>query len=216
MGSRTGSKRTLLAAIIFLSLIGMSSQRTSGPLSTDQLTQLGYKQVVKTRKICSLWAGYGSIDEVVVVPDDESNGKRTTLIVKNVSPPSAGRQSDIGHMRKVKSYEVEASFYKSISADLRENKKIAIPQALLVHTAREHHESASKGLTLVMNDLKADFPITPPDELVEVQIEAGLKWLARFHAAFWERRTPEFVWEQGGYWHLRTRMEEWSNMGECV
>ncbi len=136
--------------------------------------------------------------------------------MKRVSPPGNTKSNDVGHMRKVKSYEVEAAFYKTLSGDLITKKNIAIPRALLVEEAKTAKGKNGAGLTLVMNDLRVDYPITPPDELVEGQIEAGLKWLARFHAAFWEAKTPEYVWEQGGYWHLRTRMDEWESMGAFV
>lgn len=43
-----------------------------------------------------------------------------------------------------------------------------------------------------------------------------LTWLASLHAAFWQQPLPtgeHGVWEQGCYWHLATRQEEFESMG---
>lgn len=42
-------------------------------------------------------------------------------------------------------------------------------------------------------------------------IARGLRWLASFHARFLDAKPPE-LWEQGTYWHLGTRREEWERM----
>lgn len=71
-------------------------------------------------------------------------------------------------------------------------------------------------LKLVMKDLRDQFPVPCGGSLSEIQIESALHWLAKLHCAFWGQATPECVWEQGQYWHLRTRLEELENMGACL
>jgi len=37
------------------------------------------------------------------------------------------------------------------------------------------------------------------------EAKVALEWLATFHAAWWEEELPEGLWEDGCYWHLKTR-----------
>lgn len=48
------------------------------------------------------------------------------------------------------------------------------------------------------------------------QAKAAAEWLAGFHAHFWERPRAEGVWEQGGYWYLDTRPDEFEAIGSEV
>jgi len=45
------------------------------------------------------------------------------------------------------------------------------------------------------------------------EIEACLSWLANFHATFMNK-TPENLWKQGTYWHLKTRPDELEVLGD--
>ena len=81
---------------------------------------------LRERPIQSLWAGYGTINELelelepeAVQGDDDDIGSKkkkqnknakTTVIVKRVRPPR-GDAGDIGHQRKLDSYVCEAAFY---------------------------------------------------------------------------------------------------------
>ena len=49
--------------------------------------------------------------------------------------------------------------------------------------------------------------------MAEAQAKAAAEWLAGFHAHFWEKPTPEGVWDQGGYWYLDTRPHEFASIG---
>ena len=40
-----------------------------------------------------------------------------------------------------------------------------------------------------------------------------IRWLAHFHAKFLGAE-PSDLWEEGTYWHLATRPDEWQKMGE--
>lgn len=55
-----------------------------------------------------------------------------------------------------------------------------------------------------MNDLRGGFPDSG-GSLDLARARAGLEWLARFHACFWQQTLPEGLWRQGTYWHLSTR-----------
>lgn len=86
----------------------------NGGLLLDKLAgPLGYSRkcvgLVSEKKLCSLWAGYGTVSEIIV-KDSESN-TRSTVIVKRVSPPAG---SGVGHERKLKSYEARHKFSRFV------------------------------------------------------------------------------------------------------
>jgi hypothetical protein len=59
--------------------------------------------------------------------------------------------------------------------------------------------------------LRVPAPLPAP---TVAQAKVAVAWLAGFHAHFWEQPREELgVWEQGGYWYLDTRREEFESMG---
>lgn len=94
----------------------------SAPSLEEALQGCGLR-VVSKRTIQSLWAGYGKAIEVSAKRIGEggdgggagAKGKRkdtsdrVELVVKQVSlPHDVGRDDDVGHQRKVRSYKVRA------------------------------------------------------------------------------------------------------------
>ena len=88
-------------------------------MSTDPFlsfiaTTIGCESVTRMNRIQALWSGYGEVVRLKV------NGKSKdpqTVVVKRVAPPTHDGE-DIGHERKLKSYEVESNFYRFFSANL--------------------------------------------------------------------------------------------------
>ena len=155
------------------------------------------RAIVAEELIQSLWSGYGQILRVSL-----EGGKWPSVIVKLVSPPSQknhprGWNTDIGHQRKLRSYEVEEAWYRHYSLESAPYRTARFIGA----------DSRPDGQLIVMEDLDASgFHLRK--HMVDLdEIKACLTWLANFHAT-WLGKSPEGLWEQGTYWHLKTRPEE--------
>jgi len=122
-----------------------------------------------------------------------------------VKPPQKAAGQDIGHDRKVKSYQVEQHFYERYAPQL--DPAIARVPRLLASS------NAVPGETLmVLEDLDASgFAGGRGSSL------AVVRWLAGFHKTFLMSPRPGGrtsgaddggLWSQGGYWHLATRPDE--------
>jgi aminoglycoside phosphotransferase (APT) family kinase protein len=188
-------------------------------------------RVSNEKQLAQLWAGYGSVNSFTCYL---SNGEEVLLVIKRVNPPLA---SSISHDRKLRSYHIEASFYAEVSPIIKTivtevNVKCAIPYPYLIESAEiEDDESESNGrqnpsFQFLLSDLRSQFP----DECYSIderRTMTALRWLASFHAIFWEheailsnqtegRADEELkgpkLWEHGGYWHLDTRLEEWEDI----
>jgi hypothetical protein len=148
--------------------------------------------------LSTLWAGYGVILECET-DDNES------LIVKEVSPPAG---SGVSHMRKLRSYQVEAAFYERVAPRLPPGAACRLPRCLGVHSPVDSGGSGSGtggAMRLVMSDLRSSFP-RRCGTLDEPHARAALAWLAAFHAACWGADAEGLgLWPEGCYWHLATR-----------
>lgn len=156
----------------------------------------GASSLLSEELIQSLWSGYG---QIVRVGLKESRYK--SIIVKHVqldknSNHPRGWNTDIGHQRKLKSYEVETNWYKSFS----QKSKARLPQCLAIHS----HEDE---VLLVLEDLDEAGYSLRKQSLNWNEFSACLKWLAQFHASFMDE-SKEGLWEIGTYWHLNTRPQE--------
>ncbi|XP_066541899.1 uncharacterized protein pkdc [Hoplias malabaricus] len=143
-------------------------------------------------KVQTLWSGYGQIVRVYLETCD-----RPSVIVKHVVFPKTSKQvSEISHMRKVTSYQVEISFYQNYRTD----ERCRIPECLAARSFGEE-------MLLVLEDLDAaGFP-ERRTAFREADVKACLQWLAQFHARFLGV-PPKGLWPVGTYWHLDTRPEE--------
>jgi fructose-1,6-bisphosphatase/inositol monophosphatase family enzyme len=151
------------------------------------LSKLNASEVHKSEIIQELWSGYGELTRVTT--------DKGSVIVKLIKFPSA---SGIGHQRKVKSYKVEAAWYKNFEfAGVRMAKGLGFGEV-------EGSEY------LLLEDLgESGFEVKRSIEWEKVEL--CLKWLAGFHKKFMGVE-PSGLWETGTYWHLETRPEEFKRL----
>lgn len=213
-----------------------SSSKSAGVRASSTTTARSSSTVdistpLRERPIQSLWADYGTISELeleVEGAEEEGEKKRketTTVIVKRVKPPR-GDSGDIGHQRKLDSYVCEAAFYQHCARRTIEGGA-AIAEPLLISTSESSDEKKSFSLTLVLSDLRPTHPYFARGGLKPEQLQASLRWLARFHAVWWGCRgenesdnknndddypilPKELADREGTFWHLDTRPEEWA------
>ncbi|PWW76212.1 hypothetical protein C7212DRAFT_196911, partial [Tuber magnatum] len=158
-----------------------------------------------------------------------SNPTPTPYILKHIQPPPAPSSSSASHrtiseshLRKLISYRAERYFCTNLSRLLHSSGSTKV--ASLYDVAEEHVDDA-----LLLEDLTVDFPLRAPYTLPLSKTHTAIRWLAGFHATFWNHtgvllipppndvpdpNTAEGVWAQGGYWHLATRNEEYASLEE--
>ncbi len=160
------------------------------------LQRTGASSLVETEMIQELWSGYGKIIRVGL-----RDAAVKSVVIKHVQLPinnqhPRGWNTDIGHQRKLKSYQVETTWYGTYS----KNSAARLPQCLAIETQEEE-------VLMVLEDLdEAGFPLRKQAVSWE-DIDACLAWLAKFHASFLGQ-APQGLWEVGTYWHLETRPQE--------
>lgn len=170
---------------------------------------------VRRRRVASLWAGYGVVERLEVQYASQRNVSRdaatpctppSTLVMKTVSPPAAVSGPDlVGHKRKIKSYQVEAEFYKQhahglISAGLR------LPTPIFIDA------QPPSSFTFILSDLAQGSFQPSRGNLSMAQLQTALQWLACLHARYHGDALPTDLWPVGGFWHLETRQDELENM----
>ncbi|KAJ3389514.1 hypothetical protein HDU92_001011 [Lobulomyces angularis] len=114
----------------------------------------------------------------------------------------------MGNERKFQSYIVEKVFY-----DFKfEIPNCKFPSVVYLEKFKTDEEN------LYLTDLKPEFCFTYghrneiSSEMEDIYLV--LKWLASFHAFFWESKVPN-LHQQGGYWYLDTRWVELERMKNC-
>ncbi len=165
---------------------------------------VGARSVVSAEVIQSLWSGYGEILRVAL-----DGGAVPSVIVKRIrfEEPKAhprGWNSNDGHARKIRSYEVEMAWYQGWSG--RCGPGCRVPKFL----AGDRHEN---GFLIVLEDLDMVGYTKRLQRVYGAEVEVCLSWLACFHARFMGE-PPERLWEVGTYWHLDTRKEELEALGD--
>jgi ASC-1-like (ASCH) protein len=151
------------------------------------------KVVEASGHIQSLWSGYGEIWRVRV------DGKAMVAKVVNATK---GDDCDIGHQRKLHSYQVEYDWYTKYARKC----PCRIPKPVYLQGS-----PSDQAWLFVLEDLSAaGFPERRKTPSVE-EIQHSLHWLATFHAHYLGRE-PNSLWPQGSYWRLETREKEWQSM----
>jgi hypothetical protein len=193
------------------------------------------QKIAKEKRIASLWAGYGTITSVDVTIISSSSSKKRhnntdtiSLIIKRVKPPMHNDPSDVSHERKLKSYHIEAYFYKHLAPLLLNNQeskilpcRIAIPYSI-ENVSSSTTTKTSASFDFILEDLSIDYNESYSSSLSSInQTKQAITWLAAFHATFYrhsliintdDENEQDFVWKQGGYWHLKTRLDEWNSI----
>lgn len=104
---------------------------------------------------------------------------------------------------------MEASFYKHITAKPLPSDCVT-PAALDISIQGDN-------VTIVLTDLNIKYNNPTGDYLTKEETLLCLEWLASFHAHFWNREEDiEGLWEQGSYWHLDTRLDEYNSMKDDI
>ena len=146
--------------------------------------------------IQNLWSGYGEIIRVGL-----ENASVDSVVIKHVQMPiqkrhPRGWNTDIGHQRKLRSYQVETVWYDRYS----EASIARLPKCLAI-------EKKNDEVLIVLEDLdEAGFRLRKSVVSWD-EIASCLGWLAKFHASYLGK-TPDGLWEVGTYWHLDTRPHE--------
>jgi len=161
------------------------------------LSHVSPDSIQSSERIQSLWSGYGELLKVYL-----SNTTNKSIIVKHVMAPSQnnhprGWNSNLSHLRKLKSYQVELHFYQHFAAN---SKDARVPLHLWSDVLDNEFVLALEDLTI------NGFPCVL-HSVNSTHIEACIQWLANFHAAFLGIK-PDGLWKTGTYWHLDTRPEE--------
>lgn len=160
------------------------------------LERTGASALIEKERIQDLWSGYGKIMRIGL-----QDAAVDSVVVKHVQLPinkkhPRGWNTDIGHQRKVKSYQVETTWYDTYS----QKSAARLPQCLAIETQNEE-------VLMVLEDLDAaGYPLRKRTVEWE-EIVACLTWLAKFHASYLGK-VPTGLWEVGTYWHLETRPHE--------
>lgn len=160
------------------------------------LEKTGATELIEKEVIQELWSGYGKIIRIEL-----KSASLDSIVVKHVQIPShnnhpRGWNSDFGHLRKLKSYQVETAWYKTYSKD----SAARIPRCLA--TAKHDDE-----ILIILEDLNESGYTLRKRAVSWDEISYCLEWLAQFHASYMGR-VPSDLWEVGTYWHLNTRPQE--------
>lgn len=168
--------------------------------------------LLNEHEIASLWSGYG---QILRQQYRLQNRQILRAIKKQVFAPTIVESADAdeSHIRKMKSYIVERYFYRHLADDL---VSAHVP---ITYSVQEE--------SFIMEDLTLTYPIEHDIMSLDLS-KVVLSWLADFHASFWtpkarqaavvetgpcaSRPVQHGVWEEGGYWVLRTRMEEFKSL----
>ncbi len=151
----------------------------------------GARGARRVARLQTLWRGWGEI-----VRYELDGAAVPSVVVKRVHAPAGG---DVGHRRKVRSYEVEAAFYRRYAprAGGRTAKAWSIEPGCFVLEDLDASGFAERAVGT--------------GSLDEGRIAACLAWLAQLHAAFLGE-VPDGLWPIGTYWHLDTRPDELAAM----
>jgi hypothetical protein len=162
------------------------------------LQSTGATSLVKIEIIQRLWSDYG---EIIRYGLEGSELQR--VVVKHVRLPDQtkhprGWNTDLSHQRKIKSYQVETTWYRQWSHMC--SAMCRVPRCLAL-------ESQQDEMFILLEDLDhSGFPARL-SQVSMGDVKTCLSWLAHFHALFMGQ-SPDNLWEEGTYWHLATRPDE--------
>ncbi|MEM9368379.1 MAG: phosphotransferase [Planctomycetota bacterium] len=164
----------------------------------------GASAVTSLQSIQSLWSGYGEILRVRVQDASVDSVIAKVIDLTAAQEHPRGWASDAGHLRKLRSYDVEQTWYTTYADRCDQLCRVATCFGCWRDSDR---------LVFALEDL-AEAGFQPlRGGLRDAGIEACLRWLARFHARFLGV-DGRGLWPTGCYWHWETRQDEWQAMPE--
>ncbi|MCW8092004.1 phosphotransferase [Alteromonas sp. ASW11-130] len=143
-----------------------------------------------------LWNDYGYCVRCTLKDGDKVVVKIVTLPDSLSSHPK-GWSTKTSHRRKIRSFDVEMSFYQLFSTHP------SLPPLPRPHKLTK----LENGWLFALSDLAEEGYTQTTGHLTVTQSYCVLDWLARFHAVFFNQHGTQ-LWEQGSYWHLNTRQDE--------
>ena len=167
-------------------------------------------QVLNAEMIQPLWSGFGACFRAEL---GCSHNTIANVVVKCATPPSTlshpkGWNGEASHNRKCRSFRVENYFYSAIQQQTNDKCRTAKYLA---------HDEVGEASLLVMEDLAhSGYSCTATSLTVETA-KTVLAWLAPFHASFLTLKNDvdtkhTALWQEGTYWHLATREDEFEAM----
>lgn len=168
-------------------------------LTAAILRATGATRISAFSRVQTLWSGYGEILRVAL----EGAGCPQSVVVKRVRWPSEathprGWATSRSHERKVRSYEVEANFYRHHAT--KSDAHLRVPTLIA-------EQPLDDGVFLILEDLDSAGFTGRRTTLSDSEVDACLRWLAHFHATHLNA-SPDGLWPTGTYWHLQTRPDE--------
>lgn len=163
------------------------------------LQSTGARSLAEVDMVQSLWSGYGKILRYQL---EDSLDRH--VIVKHIRIPQTpqhprGWDSPLGHERKIASYLVEVEWYRNWNQTCKQDCRTARCFAI---------DANSNEIFIVLEDLRDAGLRTCAMPIDITHAKACIRWLAHFHALFMHA-PPGNLWQQGTYWHLDTRPDEW-------
>jgi len=179
--------------------IPIPTMKTAEALALAQSADSTISSVTSQSQVATLWAGMGSI---VRLQCKVASGEKKTIIAKHIK---CSNPRSFGDKRKEASYHVEAAFYAKYSSEL--SQKHVCCEGL-------HSEDDGQGsITILMTPL----PNNTISYMDGDTAKAAVRSVAVLHARFWGNTKADAaveagMAEQGTYWYLDTRPDEYDNM----
>lgn len=216
-----------------LSQSPMTMHSSLDEVATSLLSNKGLR-LQSSKRIQSLWAGYGEIARIVAVPDgsefDAMSPNPQSYVIKLVTPPPT-KSEDEGHTRKILSYRVEQYFYSQLAPQM----PAYIPVAKCLASINQIKPDGTSITAMILTDLRQEFPTAGEKRgaLSPTQVASAIFWLSKFHGFWWPlvndfnrsslvlppleelRRDDQdaiqrSIWLNGGYTYLATRRKEYA------
>ncbi|KAI8943364.1 hypothetical protein NX059_001379 [Plenodomus lindquistii] len=212
----------------------MPARSSLDEVATSLLAENGLR-LKSSKRIQSLWAGYGEIARIIALTDDAHSNTPSDsrpYILKLVTPPPT-KTDDEGHIRKILSYQVEQYFYSQLAPQM----PTSIPVAKCLASVNQYHPNGTSITAMILSDLRQEYPVAGEkrDALSPTQVHSALAWLSSFHGFWWSRvdqidcstlvfppleevqrdgqdARQKTVWLNGGYTYLATRRKEYANL----
>lgn len=165
------------------------------------LISLNYKSIEITETITALWSSCGEIVRCRL--DDKACVIKAISVPDHINHPRIS-QTEFAINRKRHSYEVEFHWYQHYAPHLP-----AQARALNCYDTLENRQQK----VMVFADYSAAGFTNA--KVNHQHIAAILKWLGYFHAFHFQVK-PDGLWQQGSYWHLATRPDEYEKMADTA